>query len=104
MATIYSTRFCDVTISAGTTPLYTVPTGFVAVIREVLLLIADSGARAQLIRSGGGANIILHTAAAANEYTQWDMRAVLNAGDVLDGAIVTGTAGFFISGYLLEGP
>lgn len=104
MATIYSTRLYEGTVGPGTFDLFTVGIGFVVVIREVLLLIEDSGARCQLIRSGGTANILLHTAATANEYTQWDMRAVLNEGEILTGAVGTGTIGLFISGYQLEGP
>lgn len=84
---------------------YTVPNGFVAVIRCFSVLCVGSGATATILRSGGVAIIWRATSTAANQLFVQEGRWVLNQGESLEVA-GTGTSAcqFNINGYVLEGP
>ena len=105
MTTIYSTRFAEAAVVNTTATVYTVPSGFVAVIVDISVLLKGSGTNATVIRSGSVARILYVPGGTPPVYSHWTGRQVLNAGDVLH-CQTTDTVGaeFVISGYLLEGP
>jgi hypothetical protein len=83
----YSTRFFAEAISAEVNPAYTVPSGFVAVLRD-LELYNETGDTDTLnceLTIPGPLNVIMYSAAEVPTYqsVQWRGRVVLNAGDVL---------------------
>lgn len=104
MGAIYSTRFANITSSAaGPTVLYTVPSGMVAVIRDVSGLC--SGAPGALaIGINGTQSFMSALALASLQSFQWKGRQILNATDTLDLFVLAGTVQVCVSGYLLALP
>jgi hypothetical protein len=106
---VYSTRFVSVAPAATNTLYYTVPTGFVAVVRSMTFGYAEP-ARANgvmtvlLAPANSRVWVVLATASTAGSAV-WEGRLVLPAGETLRAAY-TGTPGQWltISGYLLSLP
>lgn len=107
MAAIYSRRLAGpVQVGSVTSVLYTVPSGIVAILRE-LAVYRDSGAGATEVRLGingiGGVSRVYVETLSLNDFRVYERRLVLNAGDTLQGR--TGNLGlsavFTLSGYEL---
>jgi hypothetical protein len=106
---VYSTRFVNVAPATANTVYYTVPAGFVAVVRTMTFGYAEP-ARANgvmtVLMSAANSRIwtVLATASTVGS-AQWNGRLVLPAGETLR-ASYTGTTGQWltISGYLLSLP
>lgn len=105
---IYSTQFICEVLGASNLTLYTVPSGFVVVVRSIELgdrsgsstnsctVFATAGGTIQAVITNSGnfpAFGSLH----------WDGRAVLNSGQSI-GAGVGASTSVFVSGYLLSTP
>lgn len=101
---VYSTRFIGVSLGTGTTATYTVPTGYVAVIRDISATATTTGStNAEVFVNG--AFTIWNSGPITNGSTLvWSGRQVLNAGDVLSVHAVGATTQFMVSGYLLTLP
>lgn len=104
MTSIYSVRFADSVVTSATVIPYTVPAGFVAVVRSISILTIGSGTTAEVQRSGGIGAFAWCTSTLTAQYFPFDMRQVLNAGESLELIVTTGTARFLVSGYQLQGP
>jgi hypothetical protein len=99
---VYSTRFLLADSLNGNLP-YTVPAGYVAIVREM-----DAVARA-----GGGINVYLYVAGIAivndnipnvgTGYTQWRGDVVAKAGEIVM-VSTTNVCNVYVGGYLLSSP
>jgi hypothetical protein len=105
----YSTRFVAVHEDLSGAPvLYTVPSGYVAVLRDVS--VRNQTADTSLIQVGatvpGPLNVVIaqFDSVAANDVVSWQGRQVLNAGDELWLYNSEGSAQAIASGYLLSAP
>lgn len=103
---IYSTQFFAGAMPPNGTILYTVPPNMVVVVRDIEFY-NGSGAAGDCsvgLRSSGGALlavIFLAHSMAADTWSQWSGRTVLNGGELItSGAGATGFLGV-VSGYLL---
>lgn len=101
MATIYSVRFIADS-SAGSPVSYTVPDGYVAVLRSVNTVLSSSGSFANLQISNLGVYVCFFAATAADEFFSWDGRQVLQEGDVLESYVSSAGSTQLVSGYLLS--
>lgn len=104
--TVYSTRFAAVTLSAAEPALYTVPAGYVAVIRDMELT-NQTGANVSFaidLTSPGPltATIYYDGSFPLASWFQWQGRVVLNAGDVLGASASSYPVGLVVSGFLLN--
>jgi hypothetical protein len=105
----YSTRFIAVrqSISSGD-GLYTVPSGYVAVVRDVVLWNNDSGEQSMSIGATvpGPLNVLISQwfNVGSNATVEWQGRQVLNAGDELWAYSAGVDASVMASGYLLSSP
>jgi hypothetical protein len=105
MATIYSTRF--IAVKGGTTlHTYTVPAGFVAVIRDVDTYASSEFSAAQVFLEGHlGQALWAWTAGLGQEsYGSWRGRQVINAGETFGLRFNISEADGTCSGYLLTLP
>jgi hypothetical protein len=103
VAQIYSTRFAIGARPSGTTAsVYTVPTAFVAVLRDIVLVPTGSGATDMLVVLHGVAIVAGVQATGQFVSTHISMRQVFNAGDVIDVQSISGDFQFALSGYLLS--
>lgn len=103
----YSTQFFLGTVDTVGQLLYTVPEGFVAVVRdvEVLHVSSDSGTFSIYDQSPGPAAATFWFVSVDDlTWAQWRGRAVLNPGDELSASVSDGGSyQAFVSGYLLRG-
>lgn len=102
MAAVYSTRFVGQAVeTTGLTDLYTVPTGYVAVVRTIRLCPTTAGTTDCLLQTT--TPFVLASAINQPQYTTWsdEGRHVLNAGEVLAIEVLSGTWLVEVSGYLL---
>jgi hypothetical protein len=103
VAQIYSTRFAVGARPSGTTAsVYTVPSGFVAVLRDVVLTPTGTGATDMLVVLHGVAVIVGVQSTGQFVSTHTAMRQVFNAGDVIDVQSISGDFQYALSGYLLS--
>lgn len=105
MATVYSTRFIEV--KGGTTFYgYTVPLGFVAVIRDVDTYASSELAFAQVFLEGalGQALWWWQSGLGQDSYGSWRGRQVVMAGETFGLRINVSHADATCSGYLLTLP
>jgi len=103
MATIYSTRFAIGAVTAAVANVYTVPAGFVAVVRCLSLVVNVTGATANVRTTAGAGQIFAFTSTVPGQWAGWDGRQVVNAGETITVTASTGsTCDYFISGYLLS--
>jgi hypothetical protein len=107
--TVYSSRFVKSALTATNTTYYTVPAGYVAVVRTMTL------AWASLARTAGVGQVLLNGAnsyvwivpIAGSELSSavWDGRLVLPAAEIIRAATTaTGVVFLTVSGYLLAVP
>jgi hypothetical protein len=99
--TVYSTRFISGTSTPSTGLSYTVPGGYVAVIRDVAMLPIASGLTAAAVGVSGGAFFWKVVTGTNGVSQQWQGRQVLNAGETLIADVAGASAEYMISGYLL---
>jgi hypothetical protein len=106
LAALYSTLFAAVNVTAVTNdPVYTVPPGFVAVLRDVdVVSIGSSGNLLFIAEQTSGLSFIAFNEAAADVSVQWQGRQVFPAGQVMYVRAVTGQWLVRMSGYLLSMP
>lgn len=105
MASIYSTQFGHGAGTAGATgTLYTVPTGFVAVVRSIGLWNYAGGPGFCAINGPGGDAIFVGSSTGAQGMSTWEGRQVLNPGDTITYDLVSGDWTWLVSGYLLTAP
>jgi hypothetical protein len=106
---VYSTRFVSVAPASTNTVYYTVPAGFVAVVRTMTFGYAEparsSGIATVLLAAANSRIWVVLVAASTAGSAEWNGRLVLPAGETLRAAY-TGTPGQWltISGYLLSLP
>jgi hypothetical protein len=98
---IYSTRFYGGRPASSPLVLYTVPSGYVAVVRSVQLWVLTSGISVQLAIVATGSTIVQRLSASATDFTTYDLRAVLNVGESLEFVGGNGAHQVTVSGYLL---
>lgn len=101
---VYSTRFISDLFPAGETDAYTVPEGFIAVLRDVDCYVNPGGGNPQIgtTATGGGLSIVATPeVGGSNQICRWRGRQVFLAGEVL--SVYNLTASFYLiaSGYLL---
>lgn len=110
MANVYSTCFYRGVIPTASTVLYTVPTGFVAIVRDITVYNAMATSRKGLtgwLIQDDNANPIYATLATSpsNLTTyQWQGREVLTAGQTVVGLAYDGSWKVRVNGYLLTTP
>lgn len=106
---VYSTRFGAATINSTVTTLYTVPVGYVAVLRTVTIgwgLTAGAGGNFALQLGASNSRVYAKTLAESTVGSDvWNGDLVLPAGEILR-ASITGTGSIYVtvSGYLLSLP
>jgi hypothetical protein len=102
---VYSTRFLRFGGEGPVSQIYTVPDGYVAVVRSATLFIDGSaGGNGELYVEDPTTWLIAVTASPEGaQLYQWNGHAVLSAGEVLAGDASASTASSLIaSGYLLS--
>jgi len=107
--TVYSTRFVKAALTASNTTYYTVPTGYVAVVRTMTLAwssLARTGGVGQVLLNGANSFVwIVPIAGSELASANWDGRLVLPAGELIRAATTaTGVVHLTVSGYLLGLP
>jgi hypothetical protein len=104
----YSTRFFAGTPASGAQTVYTVPSSYVAVLRDLSAFQAYDGAQlvlAQAVVPGPlTAAFIYEDELAYLSVVHWEGRVVLNAGDALQLYSAEGEVQWVVSGYLLSAP
>lgn len=101
---VYSTRFLAVAGGADASETYTVPAGFIAVVRDIdVTLSGDASALAQVaLESPNLVFAYIPASGTASESWQWQGRQVCNEGETLAAVLSTDTFGSIaVSGYLL---
>jgi hypothetical protein len=102
---VYSTRFLRIGARGASSSTYVVPTGFVAVVRDVAVLLeGDATSNAELFVEAPSTWIGYWAPAATGTHTyQWIGRQVIEAGETLAGDCSGTTwASLWASGYLLS--
>lgn len=104
MAAPYSTQFAAVDgLGAGVTTLYTVPAGYVAVVRDLNLNDASLGSHSAVVFEGGsGARLLSVLSSVASGDNPWTGRQVFKAGQTIDLSVSGGAWAVLMSGYLLS--
>lgn len=104
----YSTRFYAGNIATGSPVLYTVPAGYVAVLRDGRFYASVSGDVEFAIEASipGPLNVIIlfNNSFAPGATMSFEGRVVLNAGDSLVGVTTGDYVIAILSGYLLSAP
>lgn len=102
MTVVYSTKFAAGAQASGSTSVvYTVPAGYVAVVRDIEVGAQNAPANSVAINLAGVAEIYQAGGIAQYSTAQWKGRVVLNAGDQINVDAIAGTWTYIISGYLL---
>lgn len=109
MSSVYSTQIAaSRTDGTSSLALYTVPAGYVAVLRDVALTATsttDLGPVTLYIVTGTQSVTVFGLASLGGREThQWTGRQVLNAGDVLRATAGGALTDWLVSGYLLSAP
>ena len=103
MAYVYSLRIAEQTAAtAGTTPLYTVPSAKTLIVRDICALCESAGTNVAGVLRTGGPFVAFWSSAAANTFFERKGRMVFNAGDFLNLDVGSGTWQVSLSGYLLD--
>lgn len=103
---VYSTRFYAGEPPAGAnTTLYTVPSGYLIIVRCIDAVGAIPGTAGQCqILIGGKGFIFSGNYTTTVQYLHWEGRQVLYAGETLNANLVSVASYLVISGYLLQTP
>lgn len=104
--TVYSTKFAAGVGTGSTEDVYTVPAGYVAVVRDIEV-ISGSGASDVLVFecvSPGPLHVVIWVlySTGANVWGQWRGRVVLVSGDAISALAPADGSTYLISGYLLS--
>jgi hypothetical protein len=99
--TVYSTRFIGQNVSPGSPALYDVPTGYVAVIRDITLVPQASGLTAAQGIISGIAVFYEVTSGTVAVGQYWTGRVVLTPGETLEFNVAGAACNVTVSGYLL---
>lgn len=104
----YSTRFYSDTFDTGSPVLYTVPAGYVAVIRDMRLYAATSSTAEvaiEVTNPGPATTIIFfNNDVSPGDYVEWQGRVVIDDGAEIIGVTTEPGITAHISGYLLAAP
>jgi len=105
-SSVYSTRFAAAVLDTGTPTLYTVPVGFVAVLRDMTLgwqtLARTAGTTSVFLNASNSRIWVVNQLASEFNFAQWAGNCVLPAGErIRAGTSATGTTYFTASGFLL---
>lgn len=105
MANVYSTAFIGEKELSGSA-VYTVPTGYVAVVRDcdVFQGSSSTGVYFQLLGGEGQAFFWCSSLPLTAQWFQWTGRHVLNEGATLTALVGSGNPDVSVSGYLLSLP
>ena len=99
---LYSTQFAKGSQASGTTSnIYTVPVGFVAVIRDICAGAQNAPANSVAFNITGVAEIWSVDTITQYRTAHFEGRVVLNAGEVINCDAIGGTWTYIVSGYLL---
>lgn len=103
---VYSTRFVKSALTNTNVTYYTVPTGYVAVVRTMTVAwtaLARSAGVFQILLNGANSWVWVGAIGASEQSSAvWNGRLVLPAGELIRAAATaTGTIHFTASGYLL---
>jgi hypothetical protein len=102
MPFIYSTRFAGGSIASGAnTNVYTVPSGMVAIIREIDLGAQNAPANSVAVNITGVGEVFSVDTITQYRTAQWKGRCVVNAGEDISVDAIGGAWSYLISGYLL---
>lgn len=106
---VYSVRFVKTLLTSANTTYYTVPVGFVAVVRCMTLAwvtLAKVAGVGQVLLNGANSFVwIQGMDASQSSSAVWDGRLVLPAGEIIRAAATAaGQVHFTASGYLLSLP
>jgi hypothetical protein len=107
VARVYSTRFFAGAVTSITSVIYTVPAGYIAVIRDITATMFSTAAGDVLIlgiNPPGVYNVGFKTYGTNYQPAHWDGRMVLNPGDELLANTNATSANVVVSGYLLATP
>jgi len=107
VASIYSTQFAAVNLTGSLTTLYTVPAGFVAVVRDVSGFMTTTTVGEAIVLSLQLANVNFATFQSDGSTYQdvhWEGRVVMPAGESLQVADSVAAGALVVSGYLLAAP
>lgn len=103
MTSVYSHRFAaGDRSSGGSSTVYTVPDGFVAVLRDIAVTPTTGSGTTALINLSGVAIMFGRTLTGQYVTAHEEGRWVLNAGDAIEVQSVTGEFQYVLSGYLLS--
>jgi hypothetical protein len=102
---VYSTRFVEIPFGAPASASYTVPAGYIAVVRDIDVRFSG-GTGGPMVVQVADPNVILAVLNSGDAITgmaQWQGRTVCNEGEVLE-ALNLGSvdASCAVSGYLLS--
>lgn len=100
--TVYSTRFIGLAVTAGESAYYTVPEGYVAVVRDISILPTASGLTSAQVAINGVTRFFQVVSATSGVSLHQEMRAVLNPGEELVFDCAGANCYVCISGYLLS--
>lgn len=104
MVAVYSTRFIGQQVATSTPITYTVPTGFVAVVRSISVAPTATGLTEAQVSLSSAAILFVVASGTLHVSQHWDGRQVLNAGEVLQCTCAGSNCFFMVSGYLLQLP
>lgn len=103
---VYSTQFCKGSVSGSPVVLYTVPSGYIAVLRSIAAYNNTGSSQSVLLSPGVSGSsegaFAKDDSLASGDVFQWEGRQVLNAGEQLIVAFPNATLAVMASGYLLE--
>ena len=103
MASVYSVRLADGTQGVGTAAIYTAPSGFTIVVRQITLVAFGGCTLAAIYRQGPTAYLAGSLQIpAAGLFIMQEGRWVLNPGDVLEAQFLTAGGTYHLSGYQLD--
>lgn len=103
MTAVYSTQFvAHAQFGAGSGVGYTVPAGFVAVVRSVQLAEFSGTASGCVLEDASGVQMANAQSGTSGFFQNSSLRAVLNAGDEIKYSVSGGDWTIRVSGYLLS--
>lgn len=105
MAAVYSSRIASGTgLAAGDHVVYTVPTGYTLVIRDISLWQTAATSAIAYVANPDASAVAVSPSLAQYGVFHWEGRAVFNAGDTVSVDVFAGSWTYSLSGYLLSNP